>query len=235
MYYTDILHTWQIRGLFCRVAEGGKPCRTRQMFNLGRTGLSLFPHLWNENTILPEGCCGTNRAVCLKHQTQKRCACSTHTQPFRVRHSSQSSCLPVFKVWPWGSCLTSLCTGDLAFLDEEQATYIRAAVGPERTTERTASHRSPAHNTFHGCSASSSSLLLQAGSTPAPQEVQNLVNLPDVCPESRPFSGQEPSRTQGTMAICTTRFFSVSGGKKIFCYPLCIPFCTHCFSTEVGI
>lgn len=157
MYYTDILHTWQIRGLFCRVAEGGKTCRTRQMFNLGQTGLSLFPHLWNENTILPEGCCGTSRAVCLKHQTQKRCACSTHTQPFRVRHSSQSSCLPVFKVWPWGSCLTSLCTGDLAFLDEEQATYIRAAVGPERTTERTASHRSPAHNTFHGCSASSSS------------------------------------------------------------------------------
>ena len=120
----DILHTWQIRGLLCKVAEGGKACRTCQMFNLERTGLSSFPHLWNENTILLEGCCGTYRAVCLKHQTQKRCACSTHTQPFRVRHSSQSLCLPLLKVWPWGSCLTSLSTGDLAFLDEEQATYI---------------------------------------------------------------------------------------------------------------
>lgn len=117
----DILHTWQIRGLLCKVAEGGKACRTCQMFNLERTGLSSFPHLWNENTILLEGCCGTYRAVCLKHQTQKRCACSTHTQPFRVRHSSQSLCLPLLKVWPWGSCLTSLSTGDLAFLPTSQS------------------------------------------------------------------------------------------------------------------
>ena len=107
----------------------------------------------------------------------------------------------------WGPCIFRWGAGYL---------HHRAAVGPERTTERTASHTLPAHNTFHGCSASSSSLLLQAGSTPAPQEVQDLVNLPDMHPESRAFSGQESSWIQGNMDSCTTRFFPVSGGKKIF-------------------
>lgn len=196
------------------------------MFNLERTGLSSFPHLWNENTI-PEGFCGTtNRAVCLKYQTQKWCACSTHTEPFGVRHSSQSSCLPSLKVWPWGSCLISLCTGDLAFLDEEQATYITELPWAPNV-QQNAQHLTRLPHITHSTRALLLPLLLQAGSTPAPREAQDLLNLPDTHPESRPFSGQESSWIQGNMDICTTRFFSVSGGKEIFLLP---PLCSIAYT-----
>lgn len=213
------------------MAEGGKTCRTARCLILGKQVWACSPHLWNENTILPEGCCGTSRAVCLGIRTTEELCLLTHTQPFRrFRHSSQAHVCPYSKSVTVGKLFNlSLHWGPCIF--RWGAGYLHQSCcgpwWPQQNTQHLWSLHTqhiPRVLCFFLFSSSKFCLLLRG---------QNLVNLSDMRPEQA-FFWSGTLTNPGQHSHLHYRFFSVSGGKKIFCYPL-LSFCTHCFSTEVEI